>query len=928
MKTIVGKKRLCKSKQSNNDDSASEISFSESDKKVQASNENDSDPCGVILDKNLMLVIHKDDSTELCKLLLSNLNYTKNMKRKRSSALETAGISLVDLLIVSSHNGAFDCANLLLSLQSNGQQKDDYVENALNKWILTKVLKDKNQKIDNYDWSLSNTDLSNVKIDVSNSGLQFIRGMVRGKLSPTETSPLLVAIKNHQLNICKLICEVCPIYSIALFSSQLPVEQDVMGQEDNNEEDQEGISILFSLVHEHDDITLTTCLLAIDQSLNAMMTRSSHTSEATATSYLQNTRTLELIRSRNETDSSTLLHWAVEEGHLPFVTALVDLDPQLISLSDSQGMCPLHSACMMDKAEITGLLLDRGAKPLALDKDGWSAFMYALYSGSTECALALLRRGDDEALAYLGSLGDVLNGREADARLDEVLESLATVPEFHRLLNDLLHGRPDLMIGDGRLSFVAEFPFLLDLRNKLVFANASLTTSSHQADGVLNRLPILHTHHPSVRIALPRNSPWDAFMQVLAGDRSVAGERSDDEEVAAILSPAHKAQLILRSSIILQFIESGTEAGIGFGVEREVLGAISRDLTSAAVPSGLGGGCKTGPLFTSPGDTGDVYIPSALTSANRSAFEYFGYFVGHLLLRKIGSARACVSGQEGRSQDVLSFNIAPVFWKLVLQDKSLTVEDLAGYDAMLYQSLRYLLDNPHAQDLCLTFTAMNDTEMSSSSNSNTSASASASAVVELVKGGARRKVTDKNKAQYVDLLLQKKLLDRMDPQADLVRQGIVAVLPATSLEQFSVSEIGQLLEGTADIDVSDWRRHAVCQGWDAACRSSTTRADQRGSQQESPVLKWFWDLVASLDSDKRGLLLRFCTGCSRIPAAGFQSLSPPFTISRVPMDQQRSLPTASTCFNLLKLPEYPTQAQLRRSVMTAVLLGNEGFSFT
>ena len=43
----------------------------------------------------------------------------------------------------------------------------------------------------------------------------------------------------------------------------------------------------------------------------------------------------------------------------------------------------------------------------------------------------------------------------------------------------------------------------------------------------------------------------------------------------------------------------------------------------------------------------------------------------------------------------------------------------------------------------------------------------------------------------------------------------------------------------------------------------------------------------------------------------FSALEPTFTVYLVSLPSS-SLPTASTCFNMLKLPEYPTEAILRR----------------
>lgn len=108
-------------------------------------------------------------------------------------------------------------------------------------------------------------------------------------------------------------------------------------------------------------------------------------------------------------------------------------------------------------------------------------------------------------------------------------------------------------------------------------------------------------------------------------------------------------------------------------------------------------------------------------------------------------------------------------------------------------------------------------------------------------------------------------------------------------------------------------------------------------------------------------VIRFCTGSSKLPVGGFTYLNPPFQINFTPLPNRAShienhrsntssnngggsnrnghgnlkinvnfaapLPTAATCFNLLRLPLYESEGQLRKQVMTALLYGSEGFSF-
>jgi len=67
---------------------------------------------------------------------------------------------------------------------------------------------------------------------------------------------------------------------------------------------------------------------------------------------------------------------------------------------------------------------------------------------------------------------------------------------------------------------------------------------------------------------------------------------------------------------------------------------------------------------------------------------------------------------------------------------------------------------------------------------------------------------------------------------------------------------------------------------------------------------------------------------------GFASLDPPFTVQRLPTSDK--LPSASTCFNLLKLPDYAAHVahagqrvpELGDKLSRSVLDGTTGFAFS
>jgi len=72
-------------------------------------------------------------------------------------------------------------------------------------------------------------------------------------------------------------------------------------------------------------------------------------------------------------------------------------------------------------------------------------------------------------------------------------------------------------------------------------------------------------------------------------------------------------------------------------------------------------------------------------------------------------------------------------------------------------------------------------------------------------------------------------------------------------------------------------------------------------------------------------LLMFVTSCPRSPLLGFASMEPRFTISKLDTEKpNEKLPTASTCFNILRLPNYSSEIVLKEKIYYA-LNSNAGF---
>ena len=79
----------------------------------------------------------------------------------------------------------------------------------------------------------------------------------------------------------------------------------------------------------------------------------------------------------------------------------------------------------------------------------------------------------------------------------------------------------------------------------------------------------------------------------------------------------------------------------------------------------------------------------------------------------------------------------------------------------------------------------------------------------------------------------------------------------------------------------------------------------------------FWNVVSNMSEEQKRKLLKFVTSCSRPPLLGFKELDPPFCIQNAGTEPDR-LPTASTCMNLLKLPEFNDERSLRTKLLYAI----------
>ena len=245
------------------------------------------------------------------------------------------------------------------------------------------------------------------------------------------------------------------------------------------------------------------------------------------------------------------------------------------------------------------------------------------------------------------------------------------------------------------------------------------------------------------------------------------------------------------------------------------------------------------------------------------------------------------------------------------------LEDVESVDPELYEKkLAYIRDGTYRTrdgielaDLGLVF----------ADDSNAEAYSAAGVAAELKPGGTSIEVTEANKAEYLQLFAEHRLLGAIRSQVEAFRTGFQVFVTTALLTQLrqccTVAELQLLICGTPAIDVADWRAH--------------THYGQGGYTAESPIVGWFWAAVEAMDAEQRGKLLHFCTGSTRAPATGFANLQGyggrlhRFELRRDDRGPG-TLPTAQTCFNALRLPNYANADELRAK-LTLVLAESGGF---
>ncbi|XP_060052848.1 ubiquitin-protein ligase E3C isoform X2 [Erinaceus europaeus] len=335
------------------------------------------------------------------------------------------------------------------------------------------------------------------------------------------------------------------------------------------------------------------------------------------------------------------------------------------------------------------------------------------------------------------------------------------------------------------------------------------------------------------------------------------------------LSPENEPDLKKRIRVHLLNAHGLDEAGIdGGGIFREFLNEL------------LKSGFNPNQGFFKTTNEGLLYPNPAARMLVGDSFARHYYFLGRML------------GKALYENMLVELPFAGFFLsKLLGTSADVDIHHLASLDPEVYRNLLFLKSyEGDVEELGLNFTVVNN-------------DLGEAQVVELKSGGKDIPVSSANRIAYIHLVADYRLNRQIRQHCLAFRQGLANVVSLEWLRMFDQQEIQVLISGAqVPICLEDLKSFTNYSG---------------GYSADHPVIQAFWRVVEGFTDEEKRKLLKFVTSCSRPPLLGFKELYPAFCIHNGGSDLER-LPTASTCMNLLKLPEFPEDGLLRSKLLYAI----------
>ncbi|XP_017957265.1 probable E3 ubiquitin-protein ligase HERC4 isoform X1 [Drosophila navojoa] len=177
---------------------------------------------------------------------------------------------------------------------------------------------------------------------------------------------------------------------------------------------------------------------------------------------------------------------------------------------------------------------------------------------------------------------------------------------------------------------------------------------------------------------------------------------------------------------------------------------------------------------------------------------------------------------------------------------------------------------------------------------------------ELKPNGKNIAVTLENRQEFVNLYVDFIFNKSVELHYRAFHEGFMKVCSGRVLQIFQPEELMAVVVGNEEYD---W------QALEDNCEY------KEGYTSGDETVKLFWEVFHELPEEEKKKFLLYLTGSDRIPIQGMKAIK----IAMQPTPDERFLPVAHTCFNLLDLPRYKTKERLKYKLQQAIQQ-TQGFS--
>jgi ubiquitin-protein ligase E3 A len=222
----------------------------------------------------------------------------------------------------------------------------------------------------------------------------------------------------------------------------------------------------------------------------------------------------------------------------------------------------------------------------------------------------------------------------------------------------------------------------------------------------------------------------------------------------------------------------------------------------------------------------------------------------------------------------------PIMFYAKLLNRKISLEDLMIYEPEVAQSMRAILNAASIEEMLID---------------------------EIEIDGTAHPLTMENRNELVDRYINSRIPLESLPFLMSIQKGLFDVIPEYVFENTSPETLRLILLGTSELDVDELQRLTDYDvGYDAA----------------HVVIRNFWTVLRSFDSEMKSKFLFFLTSSAHLPLGGLQALGKRFKIQQG--SNTRGYPTTATCFFTLRLPPYDSIERLRERLVVAIQQGGDG----